>query len=393
MALVLAGGGARGAYEAGALAELLPALAPEERPRILVGTSVGALNVAHYAANAHRPVADQVGDAVEMWGTFGYGDVLAPLLSLSSALRLGSYLQGVAGLPGAPVRSVLDPGPLADTVGRVVDFERLNANAEDATLHVAAVATTSASSNLTVVFHAGGPAVERDVARGVEYVRTDLSLEHVVASAAIPVLFPAVHVPDGPGAGWYFDGGTRLNTPIKPALALGAGRVIVIALNSLMRRDGGLTSAEPTVFDGVGQLIGALLVDPLVNDVHTMARRNELAAIAPDAAGEAERVVPYIMICPPDPDEIARLAMELFRERYGGLLRSVRSGVPWGRDRSLAVLGRFLHGGAGVAQGEVLSLLYFANEFLAAVLELGRRDARAWLRAEHDDGVWQRGRL
>lgn len=393
VALVLAGGGARGAYEAGALAELLPALPPGERPEILVGTSVGGLNVSYYAATAHEPVAQQVADATELWSSFDYDDVLEPVLSLSTASRLKAYAQGVLGIPGAEVPSVLDPAPLAETMKRVVDFDALNANSADGTLKAAAVAATSADSNLTVVFHTGDREIERDVTRGIEYVRTELTVEHVMASAAIPAIFPAVEVTHGPGAGWYFDGGTRLNTPIKPAIALGAGRVILVALNSLSRRRGGYTTREPGLFEGIGQVLQALLVDPLVNDVHTMARRNELLAAAGSTPGSDEQELPYILICPTDPDEIALLATRLFGEHHGHLTAVLRNNLLHPSGGNLALLGRILHGGSGVAHGELLSLLYFAREFLDGVMALGRRDALAWLDGPHDDGLWQLGRI
>src|SRR5205814_3300521 len=102
--------------------------------------------------------------------------------------------------------------------------------------------------------------------------RTRIGEQHVRASAAIPTVFPAVRVGTPQSArGWYFDGGTRLNTPIKPALALQADRVVVIALNSLR---GGGGRGRPDALDGASQLVQAVLVDPLVHDVQTLATPN-----------------------------------------------------------------------------------------------------------------------
>src|SRR5919202_4994765 len=119
-------------------------------------------------------------------------------------------------------------------------------------LHASSVTTTSALSSRTVVFHAGGPNPERDRIRQIDYVETPLVPEHVLASGAIPGLFPAVHVPAPEHArGWYFDGGTRLNTPIKPALELGADRIVVIGLNSVARGPDELAGDDkPDVFEG-----------------------------------------------------------------------------------------------------------------------------------------------
>src|SRR3954471_12025043 len=109
VALVLAGGGARGAYEAGALSVLLPALeARGERPSIVLGTSVGALNASFVAATAHEPAGAVAPRARDVGGTVGYGDVLEPLVSAGSIARLAGYLGEAFGVPRARAWSVLD---------------------------------------------------------------------------------------------------------------------------------------------------------------------------------------------------------------------------------------------------------------------------------------------
>jgi predicted acylesterase/phospholipase RssA len=109
------------------------------------------------------------------------------------------------------------------------------------------VVATSAATNRSVVFHDGLASPPPDHLRGIDYVKTPLSEEQVLASAAIPAVFPAVHV-DAPrrARGWYFDGGTRLNTPLKPAL------------------------------EGAGQILSGLLGDQLTSDVQTLATINTL---------------------------------------------------------------------------------------------------------------------
>jgi len=131
---------------------------------------------------------------------------------------------------------------------------------------------------------------------------------------AIPTLFPAVEVSRPPAnRGWYFDGGTRLNTPIKPALALGAERVVVVALNSIAGGAAvGGARHRPDLFEAAGQLLQALLVDPLVEDVRALAGVNQ--RLAGQATGEPARAVagkrrvPYILVAPEKPDSVGRLA-------------------------------------------------------------------------------------
>src|SRR5437763_6632250 len=328
VALVLAGRGARGAYEVGALSVLLGELEPDERPRIIIGTSVGALNTAYVAANAQRSTADLIEGGLAVWRQVRYDQVLEPLVSPGEAARLVGYLGEVVGLPGVQATSLLDPGPLAAALPDRIDFAQIHENVTSGRLNAAAVVGTSAETSTSVVFHddAGNPPV--DVRRGIEYVRAELTVDHVLASAAIPVLFPAVEVGTGH---WYFDGGTRLNTPIKPALELGAERVVVVALNSLAPRLPHRRERRPDALDGAVELIQAVLVDPLVNDVHTLATINAMLSdatrekVAANERRTGKRQVPYMLVAPEDPCEIGRAAMDVYREHYGkprDLLRS-----------------------------------------------------------------------
>ena len=389
---MLAGGGARGAYEVGALSVLAPAL---ERagllPRIIVGTSVGAMNGVYLAARAHEPPERVIADGEAIWRELRWEHVARPLASPGTVQRLALYLAEVAGVPGAEIPALLDPAPLAERLRREVSFEQLHRNVTNGHLHAAAVAATSALTSRSVVFHDGGAAPGHDDVRGIDYVRTALRDEHARASSAIPGLFPAVHV-DRPerASGWYFDGGTRLNTPIKPALALGADRVVVVALNSIAAPPARLAGEDrPDALEGAAQLLQAVLVDPLVHDVRTLAMVNELVvAGAEDPSGQlaGRRRVPYVFVAPRERDAIGNIAMRVWNERFshpGGALASP----------NVALLGRLVAGGKDPGHGELLSYLFFDGAFAEALLELGRRDARRWLAEPHDDGIWQVGQL
>jgi NTE family protein len=156
VALVLAGGGARGAYEAGALSMLLPVLEQRgERPRIMIGTSVGALNVAFLAANAHLPGSELIADALGIWESVRWSEVARHLIAGGSLLRLGRYGGEVLGLPGLRLESLLDPEPLRVTLRERVDFDQLEANVKGGRLDAAGVVATSALTGRSVVFHRG----------------------------------------------------------------------------------------------------------------------------------------------------------------------------------------------------------------------------------------------
>jgi len=381
--LILAGGGVRGAYEVGALSVLAPALeARGERPRVIVGTSVGALNCAYLAANAHRPLREAVEGVVELWRRMEYGDVLEPLLSVGELGRLVRYLADVVGLPAPNVPSVLDAAPLAATLERLISFQQLADNVASGALRSAAVVATSYASSRSVVFHDGRPTPRPDAARAIDYVRTTLSAAHVRASAAIPALFGAVEIAEPPAAaGWYSDGGTRLNAPLKPALALGAKRVVVIALNS-SRTPADVVAGRPDVLDGVAQLLQTVLADQLAEDVATLAQINE--TLASGVTGAARRRIPYILVVPEDRFAIGRLAMRVYERRYAGVRGLLR-------NPDVALLGRIVEGSRNPIHGELLSYLFFAREFIDELIELGRRDAERWLAAPHEDGPWQHG--
>jgi len=203
VALVLSGGGARGAYEIGVLSALLPALPQEEQPNLVIGTSVGALNAAYIAAHAHDGLDATLRDGKRIWEEIDWGQILTAPWSASQFERLGRYLLGVAGVRGMRVPSVLDSAPLESTVKELIpDFDQIERNIPEK-LAAAAVVATSALTSRSVVFHHGGePEQPRDPKRGIDYVRVALKDQHVRASAAIPVAFPPVHVDPNPGRGW-----------------------------------------------------------------------------------------------------------------------------------------------------------------------------------------------
>jgi len=381
IALVLAGGGARGAYEAGVLSVLLPALPEDERPNIIVGASVGAVNGAYLAAT-HESADLSTGRAI--WENIRWGDVLATP-SIRDLDRIARAALTFTGLLSLDVPALLDATPLEHTLERLIAFEAISSNLDEGRLICAAVVATSALTGRSVVFHQGGtPDEVRDHKRGIDYVPAVLNEQHVRASAAIPAAFPAVEVTEGPAAGWYFDGGTRLNAPIKPALSLGAERVIVVALNSIAPATDQIAGPQrPDVFAGAAHVIDALLADPLVEDMQTLMTINELVG---ERTLEHHRRVPYIFIAPPGRETIGRIARDVFRRHYGGLWHAHRS-------PQIAFLGRLMDAGADPLHGELLSYLFFAPEFAHALIERGRMDAHGWLEEPHDEGLWDTGPL
>ena len=399
--LVLAGGGARGAYEAGALSELLPVLERRgQRPRIITGASVGAINAVALAARSHLPAEQAVGEMLEIWRTVSQGDVVRPVLRSAPGAVL-RYLGQLLAVPGMRLPSLLDSAPLWDTVDRWVDWEQLHRCVQDGCLERVAVVATSARTGKTVVFTDGVHPLPIHRSHAVAYVETELGLEHVRASGSIPVIWPPAEVTTPPKArGWYFDGGTRLNTPIKPTLDLGADRLVVAAVDSIVGpvmdedADEG-AQGVPDFGDGILHLLEGTLVDPVIEDMRRLGSIN--AFYAGDIAGpgprlyrstrgkDPYRVIPYIFVGPPARGQIGRLATEVFHDRYAGL-----KGL---RSPDLVFLNELL-GGNSPTHGELLSLLFFDSVFIAELIRLGQENARSWLSDLHDgDGPWQHGPL
>jgi NTE family protein len=390
--LVLSGGAARGAYEMGVLSVLVPALQRRgEQPTIIVGTSAGAMNAALLAAGAQQDgLVSAVAAGCRVWEQLEYGEVLGPLLSVRELGRVLRYGLEFLGVPVASVSSVLDNGPLAATIEDRVSFGQLAANVRAGVIDTAAVIATSYDSGRSVVFHDGSSRPPRDDARAIDYAPTRLTVAHVRASSAIEALFPPVEVAEPAGAdGWYGDGGTSLNTPLKPALAFGAERLIVIGLNSIASGPRATAKRPRDVFDGAAQALQALFADQLAHDVATLATVNQIIAARRSTArdvqtGDEHRLIPYIFVAPRERFAIGRLASDIYRQHYAGV-----SGLR--RARDLALLGRLLDATRNPVHGELFSYVFFAAEFTAALIEQGRRDAGHWLEQEHDDGPWRVG--
>ncbi|MDE3071066.1 MAG: patatin-like phospholipase family protein, partial [Acidobacteriota bacterium] len=238
VAVVLSGGGARGAYEAGALSALIPALeARGERPTLFVGSSVGAINAAGLAAFWHLGPSAAAEAGLEIWRSVDKDKVIRPILSWQVPMTAVRYAGGLLSLPNMRVPSLLDPTPLRENLARWIDWSRMHRNIREGVLDAVAVVATGTAEGRTVVFAEGAgervEALRAHRSHVVSYAAAKLAPEHIRASAAIPIFFPPVHIHSPRSAsGWYIDGGTRLNTPLKPALDLGAERVVVVGMDS-----------------------------------------------------------------------------------------------------------------------------------------------------------------
>jgi len=392
--LVLAGGGARGAYEAGALSVLLPALDAEQaRPTVLAGTSVGAINAAHVAASSHLPASEAMEPALRAWGEVERGSVIRPIIARQAPLTVLRYAGGILSLPGARLESLLDPGPLERNLGRWIDWTALHANVAARRVASVAAVATDAAVGRTVTFVESPDPPPAWPTHSVDYVPARIGSRHLLASAAIPILFPPVRLESEDGRrGWFVDGGTRLNTPVKPALDLGAERLVIVATGAAAASPPAAEDPRPPDFgDGALNLLDGTLVDPLIENLHHLGRINHFLAEGGSEAirrFRAEhgrrpyRQVRYVFVGPRDPKAIGELAGAVFAERYRGL-RGLRS-------PDMQFLNRLI-GGESATHGELLSYLFFDPVFMRELIAMGRRDARDALGAEPTRLPWRMG--
>ncbi|MCB0864307.1 MAG: patatin-like phospholipase family protein [Solirubrobacterales bacterium] len=385
VAVVLPGGGARGAYEAGALSVLLPKLEEHgQSVSIYCGTSVGAINGAMLASTAHLGGTGQAEALVERWRGISKGEVIGRLLSPDLLVGIGSLAGEAVGVPGMRFRGLIDPKPLRRNLDSWIDWDQLHANV--ATDHVRAVCAiaTSLSKGQPVGFveTAGKGRVEQG-AEEIHYAPVELEPVHVRASAAIPGIFPPVEVPGrGRAAGHFVDGATRLNAPIRPAIDLGAERIIVISFEPLVSgAPGRVGSRKPGFADVAANVLDGLMADQIVADVGRLVAVNSFFAEDIERSSGAARAyrrargrrpwrkIPYALVAPRERRHLARLAERVLKERYGGL-RALR-------DLDVALMARAM--GGGPSRGELLTFLFFDEQFIAALIDAGRRDARRWI--------------
>jgi len=372
---------------------LLPALeARGERVTVWCGTSVGAINAALLASLAHRSVPEQVEHAIALWLDMRKQDVIARIAGRGGARTLVRLAGHALGIRSAGLAGLLDPSPLQGSLDRWIDWARLGRNVHKEIVDAVCVVATSLSTGDPVAFISTRGAAPGNADDGLRYVATRLRGEHVRASAAIPMLFPTVEITTPRAArGHYIDGGTRLNSPIKPALHLGADRVIVIGLEPFAQAPARPSSPRPPgIADVAANVLDGLLVDQVAHDMRRLAAINSFfvesattgTMRSPRAyrlarGREPYRPISYALVAPRRRGAIGRLADTVFERRFGGL-RGLR-------DPDYAVISRVL-GGRVQTRGELLSFLMFDHVFVSELIDMGRRDATRWLRRH--PGFW-----
>ena len=359
--IVLTGGGARAAYQVGVLRGIARRL-PKTKLDIITGVSAGAIN-AIFLASRRGDLGAIVDDLAKMWSGLHVKDVLRiesrPLIQ--NALAWGAKLASGGWGTGHDVRGLVDTTPLRELLERLYPqkdgvIAGLAENIERCEPRAVAVTTLDYNTGRTVTWVEGCDVEtwERPLRRSVI---ARLTIDHVMASAALPIIFPAVQL----GKHWHGDGGIRLSAPLSPALQLGATRLLAISTHyakTMSEADEPQFIGYPPPAQILGQLVNAIFLDVIDEDSVRLQRSNDFLRDLPPEQRHGYRVVDFSVIRPSE--DLGRIAAEY------------ESHLP----RSFRYLTRGL-GTRETSDADFLSLLMFVPEYLQRLIEIGERDANA----------------
>jgi NTE family protein len=362
-ALVLPGGGARGAFQVGvlkAIAELMPPRACNPFP-VISGTSAGAINSVVLATKArHYSVA--VDELERVWSHFRSKHVFRTdsWTMFKSSMHWMTALVFGGLIVGAP-RSLLDNTPLRSLLSRNVRFPRIQASIDSGYLDAVAVTAASYGSARSMTFFQAAAGKQQWSRTRRVGMRQELHLDHLMASIAVPMIFPPVRI----GGEYFGDGAMRQATPLSPAIHLGADRILVIGVRD-ETADPAADPGSPQPFPSMGQIAGYILdtlfMDGLYSDLERMTRINQLI----DSVEPLKRTGTLIKVRPIDtmvivPSKDLRLIAHKHRRELPLPLRALLRGV----------------GGRNLSENRLLSFLLFERGYTQELIDLGYQDAMA----------------
>ena len=365
--LMLSGGGARNAYQVGvlkAIAEHLPEGAPSPF-RVISGTSAGAINAGGLAAGAHN-FRQCIDDLENVWGNLKISDVYQTdkVSSIRAAAATILQLVRVRDTADQP-RSILDNAPLQALLEKNIDFDRFQKNIDEGWLDAVAFNTSSYTSGKSISYFMGNQNIQEwDVVRR-KGVRDTLTVEHLMGSSAIPMVFPAVRIRND----YQGDGALRQTSPLSPLLSMGANRLLIIGVsNSANESDTPNTIERPYPSPGQisGYLFESLFLESLDADLERLEHYNTLLRNVPgrhiQLDGSVIQPVDKVVITPSvDVRDIVSRHMHRFPKSMKVVLRVLGAHKPEGR--------------------QISSYLLFESSFCQELMELGYSDGKDNMRA------------
>jgi NTE family protein len=372
--LVLVGGGARGAYQAGVLKGLGEILGrsfgADPFFNVITGVSAGGINASFVGARADR-MTEATAGLYALWSELTVDQVMdtgaATLAGTGTRWLRDLTFGGMMPSPRTRSNHLLETGPLRELLERNIDFGALAAHVAADRLHGFAVSATNYNTGTAVTFYDAHPDVPSWTRSARLGLRTRITLEHVFASASIPILFRPVPVEGS----YYGDGGIRMSTPLSPAIHLGSDRVLAISIRHPRSEESterinapaaGQSLKEISVADIAGVMLNAAFLDGLDGDAERMERINQtIQLIDEDRRREHPfqlRSIPLHVIRPSV--DLGSLATDQFK-RFPRTLRYLLRGIGASDERG----------------SDFLSYLAFDPAYTRPLLELGYADALA----------------
>ncbi len=362
LALILGGGGARAAYQVGFM-RWLAQNCPGLRIPIINGVSAGAINAAHLSSY-RGTLAPAVDDLTRLWSDLSFDHVFNTdfrTLWFNVMRWAGQLVSG--GSPGAPhVRSLLETGPLREPLEMELQapgntpIPGIAENILDGHLEALALSTINYGTGQTVTWVQGREILPWSRPnRSSE--QTEITVDHVMASAALPVIFPAQKI----NHHWFGDGGIRLSSPLAPAIHLGAERIIAISTRfprTQYMADKPVINGYPPLAQVGGVLMNAVFLDALEHDAHQARRFNRLLRAMPEDNWGALRPLELLILRPSE--DLGRLSAEF--------------------EKNLPKAFRFLTRGLGTRDTkspDMLAMLMFHPGYLQRLIEIGEKDAES----------------
>lgn len=351
--LLLGGGGARAAYQVGvlkAVAEVLPEGSGNPF-QVICGASAGGINAAVVASHALR-FQEGIRRLVGVWENFTIGKVFRDDAWSATTRSSRWFLAVLTGGAGGAPKSILDVTPLRSLLEHHVAFDRIDQAIISGALRAVCVTASSYTSGRSMSFYQGVPELEPWSRARRDGIPAKLNVDHLMASAAIPILFPAVGID-----GQYFgDGSMRQTAPTSPALHLGADKILVIGVR---QEDAAVQTEEPD-YPGVGQIAGYILdtlfLNSLSADIERLERINRTLIYVKDKERMPLRQVETLVISPSK--DLAAMAEPLYHL------------FPVSVRYLLAVLGARRGSGR-----RLMSYLLFERPYCQALVDLGYKDA------------------
>ncbi len=356
IALVLQGGGARGAYQIGALKAVAEITRRKRSPfQIVCGSSVGAINAAPFAASS-GDIQHGIRHLERLWRGLHCGKVYdARGLTLfgTSARWVWTLLFGHLGAE-APA-ALLDNAPLGRLLEREFNRRHIVGAIRSGVLHALCITASSYDEGKAITFFEGAPELrnwERARRRGV---RADIGPRHLLASSSLPFAFAPVRVGDR----FFGDGSLRLTAPLSPAIHTGADRIMIIAARDNRPDQPDPAAASPTFGEMIGHALDILFNDNLDSDHERLSRINHTLSLLTDEARSQTplRNIDTLMLSPSH--DLRSIASRYQHELPRAIRLMMRSVGSWGSD------------------GRLVSYLLFEAGYIGALIDLGHDDTMA----------------